>query len=413
MGFGDVRVLGLIMAGGEGRRLLPLTLERSKPAVPFGGNYRIVDFVLSNFLNSGIYSVYVLVQYRSQSLIDHLREGWRLSTPSSDDFLTVVPPQMRIGREWYRGTADAVYQNFNLVYDFRPDLIAVFGADHIYRMHVGQMIQFHRERKAELTVAMLPVPRCEAGGFGVAQTEEDGRIVAWKEKVPDPPEMPGRPGYCFASMGNYLFEPSALVEILREVNERGLDPDFGKTIVPLMLEAERYRLFAYDFLCNEIPAVRAYEEQGYWRDVGTLASYWSAHMDLLGREPRFDLNNPRWPIHSVPVERLSARILTGTLRDSTIGVGSTRAGGRVVRSVIGRSVLIEEGAEIVDSIVMDHCRVSRGARLHRAIIDRYNLIQEGEVIAPDAPTERHDTRVEADLIAIPRGRTRPVSSVQR
>lgn len=412
MALGDIRVLGLVMAGGEGRRLLPLTLERSKPAVPFGGSFRIVDFVLSNFLNSGLYSVYVLVQYRSQSLIDHLREAWRLSTPRSDDFLTVVPPQMRLGREWYRGTADAVYQNSNLIYDFRPDLIAVFGADHVYRMHVGQMIEFHRERKAEMTVAMLPVRREEASGFGVAEMERSGRVVGWQEKVADPPEIPGRSGWCLASMGNYLFEPSALVEVLREVNERGLEPDFGKTIVPLMLEAERYRVYAYDFLRNDVPGVRPHEERGYWRDVGTLEAYWAAHMDILGREPRFDLNNPRWPIHTVPLERQSARLISGSMENSTIGVGSTLAGGRLVRSVVGRNVLVEEGAEIVDSIVMDNSRISRGARLHRAIVDRYNLIEEGEVVAPGEPTERQDARVEAGLIALPRGRTRPMSSAR-
>ena len=294
----DLRILALVMAGGEGRRLLPLTLERSKPAVPFGGSYRIVDFVLSNFLNSGIYSQFVLVQYRSQSLIHHLREGWRISTPHPDDFLTIVPPQMRVGTNWYRGTADAVYQNFNLIYDFRPDLIAVFGADHIYRMHIGHMIRFHRKKQADVSVAMLPVPREEATGFGVAETEPDDRIIKWWEKPEEPPEMPGRPGYSYSSMGNYIFEPGALVEILRRVTEERLEPDFGKTIVPLMAEDPQWNVFAYDFLRNQVPGVHPYEERGYWRDVGTLESYWAAHQDLLGREPRFDLNNRRWPIHT-------------------------------------------------------------------------------------------------------------------
>jgi len=381
--------------------------------VPFGGSYRIVDFVLSNYLNSGIYSVYVLVQYRSQSLIDHLREGWRLSTPHPDDFLTVVPPQMRHGREWYRGTADAVYQNFNLIYDFRPDLIAVFGADHIYRMHVGRMIQSHRRVKADLTVAMLPVRREDAAGFGVAEVDENHRIVGWCEKTTDPPEMPDRPGYCFVSMGNYLFEPDALVQALRRVNEEDLEPDFGKTIVPFMLEDPRYRVYAYDFQRNEVPGVRSYEERGYWRDVGTLQNYWAAHMDLLGREPRFDLTNTRWPIRSVTPDLQGPHILSGTIEDATIGAGSTVTGARIVRSVVGRDVIVDEGAEIVDSIVMNHCRISRGARLHRAIIDRYNLIDAGEVIAPDHPGKRNDVRVEGNLIAVPRGRTRPMAASDR
>lgn len=403
----ELRVLALVMAGGEGRRLLPLTLERSKPAVPFGGSYRIADFVLSNFLNSGIYSQFVLVQYRSQSLIHHLREGWRISTPHPDDFLTVVPPQMRVGTSWYRGTADAVYQNFNLIYDFRPDLIAVFGADHIYRMQIGHMIRFHRKKKADVSVAMLPVPSPDATGFGVAETEPDDRIVKWWEKPEEPPEMPGRPGYAYSSMGNYIFEPIALVEVLRRVAEEGLEPDFGKTIVPMMAEDPKWDVFAYDFLRNEVPGVLPYEEQGYWRDVGTLESYWAAHMDLLGREPRFDLNNRRWPIHTRSYQFSNPRILSGSVEDSSIGSGTTVDDARIVRSVIGRGVTIEPGAEIIDSIVMDRGRVSRGARLHRAIVDRYNVINEGEVIAPDVPTDREDVRVEGGLIALPRGQTRP------
>ena len=405
---GDLRVLGLVMAGGEGTRLLPLTEERSKPAVPFGGSYRIVDFVLSNLLNSGIYSNFVLVQYRSQSLIHHLREGWRLSTPHPDDFLTVVPPQMRLGKVWYRGTADAVYQNFNLIYDYRPDLIAVFGADHIYRMHVGHMIRFHRKKKADLTVAMLPVPVSEASGFGIAKVEEDDAIIEWKEKPAEPPEMPGRPGWSYSSMGNYIFEPGALVNVLRRVADEGLEPDFGKTILPLMVDDPEYRVAAYDFHRNEVPGVKGYEEKAYWRDVGTLQAYWSAHMDLLGPEPRFDLNNRLWPIHSQAYHRSSPRVLSGTLEDSSLGVGSLVSGGRIVRSVIGRDTRIEEGAEIVDSIVMDHCRIGAGARIHRAIVDRYNFIEPDETIAVGAELTRPGARVEGDLIAIARGRTRPI-----
>jgi glucose-1-phosphate adenylyltransferase len=404
----DLRVLGLVMAGGEGTRLLPLTEERSKPAVPFGGSYRIVDFVLSNLLNSGIYSNFVLVQYRSQSLIHHLREGWRLSTPHPDDFITVVPPQMRVGKVWYRGTADAVYQNFNLIYDYRPDLIAVFGADHVYRMHVGHMIRFHRKKKADLTVAMLPVPVSEASGFGIAEVEEDDTIVQWKEKPAEPPEMPGRPGWSYSSMGNYIFEPGALVNVLRRVADEGREPDFGKTILPLMVEDPEYRVAAYDFHRNEVPGVKAYEEQAYWRDVGTLQTYWSAHMDLLGPQPPFDLNNRLWPIHSQAYHRASPRVLSGTLEDSSLGVGTVVSGGRIVRSVIGRDTRIEEGAEVVDSIVMDHCRVGAGARVHRAIVDRYNFVEPGETVAAGAESARSGSRIEGDLIAVPRGRTRPI-----
>jgi glucose-1-phosphate adenylyltransferase len=404
----NLRVLALVMAGGEGSRLTPLTIERSKPAVPFGGSYRIVDFVLSNLLNSGIYSTFVLVQYRSQSLIHHLREGWRLSTPNSDDFLTVVPPQMRVGKTWYRGTADAVYQNFNLIYDYRPDLIVVFGADHIYRMDIGHLIEFHRAKDADISVAMLPVPVEEASGFGVAGAAPDDTITSWLEKPADPPEMPGRPGWAYASMGNYVFEPGALVNVLKEVAEEGLEPDFGKTIVPRMIEDPDYRVCAYDFHRNEVPGVRPYEERGYWRDVGTLETYWAAHMDLLGERPRFDLNNRVWPIHSQSYNRASPRVLSGEMEDCSLGVGTVVEGARIVRSVIGRDTRIAAGAEIVDSIVMDHCRIGPGARIQKAIVDRYNFIEAGEVIAADAPTDREDSRIAGDLIALRRGRTRPL-----
>ncbi len=405
---GNLRVLGLVMAGGEGSRLAPLTAQRSKPAVPFGGSYRIVDFVLSNLLNSGIYSTFVLVQYRSQSLIHHLREGWRLSTPHPDDFLTIVPPQMRLGKEWYQGTADAVYQNFNLIHDFRPDLIAVFGADHIYRMDIGHMVRFHRKKEADLSIAMLPVPSVEATGFGVAEATPDDRIVSWLEKPDDPPEMPERAGYSYASMGNYIFEPRALINVLREVAEEGLEPDFGTTIVPRMVDDHDYGVYAYDFHRNRVSGIKPYEEVGYWRDVGTLPAYWSAHMDLLGKQPRFDLNNRMWPIHSQSYQRGSPRVLSGRIEDSSLGVGTVVDEATIVRSVIGRDVWVEKGAEIVDSIVTDHCRIGPGARIRRGIVDRYNYIQAGEVIAADEPTERADSRVVDDLIAVARGRTRPI-----
>jgi len=396
------------MAGGEGRRLAPLTEERSKPAVPFGGSYRIVDFVLSNLLNSGIYSIFVLVQYRSQSLIHHLREGWRLSTPQPDDFLTVVPPQMRVGKVWYRGTADAVYQNFNLIADYRPDLIAVFGADHIYRMDIGHMIRFHRKKGAHLSVAMLPVPVDDARGFGVAEATPDDTVVNWLEKPESPPEMPDRPGFSYSSMGNYIFEPGALVNVLKEVTAEDLDPDFGKTIVPRMVQDPEYRVCAYDFHRNQVPGIKPYEEAGYWRDVGTLPAYWSAHMDLLGKRPRFDLNNRLWPIHSQSYHRASPRVLSGQLEDISVGVGTVVDEARIVRSVIGRDVWVERGAEIVDSVVMDHCRIGQDARIHKGIVDRYNYIQPGEVIAAGEPTKRERTREEEGLIAISRGRTRPL-----
>jgi len=403
-----MKILGLVMAGGEGTRLYPLTAQRAKPAVPFGGRYRIIDFVLSNLINSGISSIYLLVQYKSQSLIDHVRSAWTISPLFSDHFVTVVPPQMRVSKEWYQGTADAVYQNFNLIYDYRPDLIAVFGADHIYRMHIGHMVRFHRKKRADLSVAMLPVPVADATGFGVAEARDDDTIVGWEEKPAEPPAMPGRPGWAYSSMGNYIFEPGALVRVLKHVMEEGLEPDFGSTIVPLMVNDREYKVAAYDFHRNLVPGVKPHEEKGYWRDVGTLQAYWAAHMDLLGPRPRFDLNNRVWPIHSQAYHRASPRVLSGTLEDCSLGVGSVVDGARIVRSVIGRNTWIESGAEIVDSIVMDHCRIGHDTRIHRGIVDRYNFVQDGEVIAADSDQRREGAKVEGDLIVIPRGRTRPI-----
>ncbi|MGH7361508.1 MAG: sugar phosphate nucleotidyltransferase, partial [Candidatus Methylomirabilales bacterium] len=279
------RILGIIMAGGKGERLHPLTRERSKPAVPFGGKYRIVDFVLSNFVNSGIFSLYVLVQYKSQSLIEHLQIGWRHGGLLRDHFISVVPPQMRMGEMWYRGTADAVAQNLHLIQDFNPDMVAIFGADHIYRMDLNQMLAFHAEREADVTVAALPVPLAEASGFGVIEADSEDRVLAFHEKPRQPVPMPGDPSRAYGSMGNYIFTKEVLVECLLEDVQRPTEHDFGKHVIPRLVREKL--VYAYNFLTQELPGQRAYEEPGYWRDVGTIEAYWQAHMDLLGERPRF------------------------------------------------------------------------------------------------------------------------------
>jgi glucose-1-phosphate adenylyltransferase len=261
----------MIMAGGKGERLLPLTAVRSKPSVPFGGKYRIVDFVLSNFVNSGLSAMYVLVQYKSQSLIEHLRESWRIGGRLRHHFITVVPPQMRAREGWYEGTADAVYQNLNLIEDFRPTLVAVFGADHIYRMDVRQMIQFHLEAQADVTVAALPVPVGEAGAFGIVEVDRGQRVVGFEEKPKRPKPMPQDPTRAFSSMGNYLFRTDLLIRLLERDASRPGSHDFGRNILPDIVGTQR--VMAYDFLQNEVPGVQPHEEPGYWRDVGTLEAY--------------------------------------------------------------------------------------------------------------------------------------------
>ena len=396
------RVLAMILAGGKGDRLQPLTRERAKPSVPFGGRYRIVDFVLSNFVNSGILSIYVLVQYKSQSLIEHLRLSWRTSGLLPDAFVTVVPPQMRVGDTWYRGNADAVLQNLNLIDDYGPDLVAVFGADHVYRMDVNPMVAFHRAHAADVTVAARPVPLGEAQAFGILEVDVSGRIVDFVEKPADPRPMPGRPDLALASLGNYLFSTQVLVDTLvasREASER----DFGRHIIPGLFRSTR--AFAYDFQTNAVPGIQPYEEAGYWRDVGTLDAYWRAHMDLLGEHPRLDLANRRWPILSDTYHGPPARILRGDIENAQFGEGSVVRRATVRNSILGRGVSVDEGAVIEDSIVMDFTVVGKGAHLRRAIVDRFNVITPAQQAGVDPVEDRRRYHVDPStgLVVIPRG----------
>jgi len=399
------RVLGLILAGGKGERLYPLTKERSKAAVPFGSKYRIADFVLSNFINSGIYSLYILVQYKSQSLIDHIRRGWRLGGVVDDHFIITVPPQMRWGETWYRGTADAVFQNLNLIRDLNPQLVAIFGADHVYRMDLAQMIASHLERRADVSVAALPIPIETAPGFGIMEAERDGRIIGWEEKPRDPRPIPDDPRRALSSIGNYIFTTDVLVEALIEDARRSTDHDFGRTIIPELYPYAR--IFAYDFLQNEIPGLRPSEERGYWRDVGTIEAYWQAHMDLLGPAPALDLNNPGWPILSPSFADPAARILAGTVHDVQLGEGTIIHGATVRHSILGRGVVIEQGAVVEDSIIMDNTVVGPNASVRRAIVDRFNVIEPGMTIGEGAEhLPDHAVLDPSGITVLARGATR-------
>jgi len=396
------RLLAMIMAGGKGDRLQPLTRERSKSAVPFGGRHRLVDFVLSNFMNSDHPSLYVLVQYKSQSLIEHLRLAWRTSGLLPDFFVTVVPPQMRFGPGWYRGTADAVLQNLNLVDDFNADVVAVFGSDHVYRMDVNQMLAFHQEAGADATIAARPVPIADARQFGVLSVDGAGRVVSFEEQPARPTPLPGDPQRALVSMGNYIFSRQPLVDALVADARRSTDHDFGRSIIPEMVSAGR--AFAYDFQQNEVPGVKPYEEQGYWRDVGTIASYWEAHMDLLGESPRFDLDNRSWPIRSAHHPGPAARFIGSDIDNAQIGEACLLKRATIRNSILGRSVWVNEGAVIEDSIVMDHTTVGKGARLRRAIVDRFNIIPADGEIGLDAAADRRAYHVDASgLVVVPRG----------
>lgn len=396
------RVLGMIMAGGKGERLQPLTRDRSKPAVPFGGRHRIIDFVLSNFVNSELHSIYVLVQYKSQSLIEHVRVAWRTSGMMPDYFVTVVPPQMRTGPAWYRGTADAVLQNLNLIDDLGPDVVAVFGSDHIYRMDIGQMLAFHLESGADVTVAARPVDVTEASQFGVLAVDRHARVVEFQEKPDRPTPLPGDSRRALVSMGNYLFNRSVLVDALVDDARRSTDHDFGRSIIPELVPVRP--VYAYDFQLNDVPGVKPYEEPGYWRDVGTLDAYWQAHMDLLGEAPRFDLDNREWPIRSGQHPGPAARFIGGDVDNAQIGEGSLIKRATIRNSILGRNVWVNEGAVIEDSIVMDHTTVGKGARLRRAVIDRFNIIPADAEIGIDHATDRRRYHLDASgLVVVPRG----------
>jgi glucose-1-phosphate adenylyltransferase len=400
------RILTFVMAGGKGERLAPLTDSRSKPAVPFGGRYRIVDFVLSNLVNSRIYSIYLLVQYKSQSLIEHVRQNWVLSSVIHDHFVAVVPPQMRMGPEWFQGTADAVYQNINLIEDQDPELVIVFGADHIYRMDIRQMIDFHLDKGADVTVAARPVPLEQSSAFGVIVTDRGKKVRGFQEKPDHPTPMPDAPGRVYVSMGNYIFNRNVLVDALVNAQKKG-QSDFGSHIIPDLVDSGK--VYAYDFNTNEIPGVMPYEEQGYWRDVGTIPAFYQAHMDMLGEQPVLDLHNDKWPIHPAGYTGPAAQIFSGEIRNSILSEGVVVRNARIVNSVIRRDVVIEDDASVEDSIIMDHTVVGKGCRLSRVIADKFNVLPEGTTAGFGECRERMPFRCRVDdsgIVIIPKAERR-------
>ncbi len=387
------RVLGIVLAGGKGTRLYPLTRERAKPAVPFGGKYRIVDFVLSNFVNSGIYSIYVLTQFRSQSLLQHLSEGWQFSGPLKSHFITNVPAQMRSEKEsWYQGTADAIFQNVNLIEQSDPDFVAIFGADHIYRMNIGSMIDFHRATKAEVTVAAIPVPKSQAREFGVIEASDDDRIVAFHEKNPNAPTMPGDPHRVYASMGNYVFSTRTLLELLNaDAHNASSHHDFGKDILPKL--AGKAPIYAYNFETNRIPG-EAEDSVPYWRDVGTIDAYYEASMDLNQIKPDLNLYNREWPVRSTSYPDPPAKFVfdeqnrRGEALDSIVSGGCILSGGMVRKSVLGRGVRVHTGAVVEGTVIMDNCDIGRYAKVRRAILDKNVRIPEGASVGYDLDADR-------------------------
>ncbi len=396
------KVLALILAGGKGERLFPLTVFRSKPAVPFGGRYRIVDFVLSNFVNSHIYSIYLLVQYKSQSLIEHVRQHWSFSSIVKDHFVAVVPPQMSVGPEWFQGTSDAVSQNINLIKDHNTDLVIIFGADHIYRMDIRQMIDFHLSNDAYVTVAARPVPLLQASDFGVIVTDTDNRITGFQEKPKNPASMPGDTSRAFVSMGNYIFKTDVLIDVLVKARQKK-EHDFGAHIIPSMVGTGK--VFAYDFATNAIPGTKPYEEKGYWRDVGSIAAYFNAHMDLMSETPPFDTHNIQWPIHPSGYEGPSTRIFDAQIKNSLIAEGSIIGKAEIQNSIIHSGVTIEDGVSVEECIIMDRVTIKKGCRLRRVIVDKLNVIRDSEQIGFNPEKDRFRCHIDqaSGVTIVPRG----------
>ncbi len=387
----------MILAGGEGARLAPLTSQRAKPAVPFGGKYRIIDFVLSNFINSGIDSIFVLTQFRSQSLTEHIINGWNIGSKQGSSFIIPVPAQMQTEKKsWYEGTADAIYQNIHLVEDFEPDLVAVFGGDHIYRMDVSQMADLHVRKDAMVSVATIPVPIEEASQFGVLEVDEDWKIVGFQEKPKNPKPMPNDPSKALVSMGNYIFTSADLIRLLKTDSEaEHTSHDFGKDILPPLVETGR--LFAYNFHMNKVPG------QGgnipYWRDVGTLKAYFEANMDLRRPVPELDLYNADWPIYNYHMCLPPAKFIhneevspdglprVGKAVNSMVCDGCIISGSSIVDSIIFNSVRVHSYTTVTNSIILNDVEIMENCRIKNAIIDKHSLIPQGTIIGYD---RKHD-----------------------
>lgn len=403
-------VFGLVLAGGEGKRLAPLTADRAKPAVPFGGNYRLIDFALSNLVNAGYLRIVVLTQYKSHSLDRHVSTTWRLS-PLLGNYVTPVPAQMRMGPHWFAGSADAIYQNLNLLYDERPDYVAVFGADHIYRMDPRQMVRQHIEGGAGVTVAGIRVPIEQASEFGVIEVGEDGRAIrAFREKPSDPVGLADAPHQVFASMGNYVFSSDVLVDaVTTDAADDDSRHDIGGNLIPALVDQGQAQV--YDFSANDVPGVDE-QERGYWRDVGTLDAFYDAHMDLISVDPVFDLYNREWPILSLPEPLPPAKFLfedegrTGRALDSMVCAGVIVSGATARRSVLSPGVHLHSRSEVEGSILMHNVDVGRGAVVRNAIVDKNVRIAAGAQVGVDAEADRKRFVVSTGgIVVIPKGAT--------
>jgi len=400
--------LAFVMAGGRGERLMPLTADRSKPAVPFGGIYRLIDFTLSNCVNSQLYKIIVLPQYKSQSLTDHLEEGWNIFSHQIGHFLKIVPPQQRTGTDWYRGTADSIRQNLYLVERYSPDHVLVLSGDHIYKMDFSLFSDYHEEKNADVSISLLEVGTELAQQFGVAVVDQDFRIRGFQEKPREKPQtIPGDPHHVLASMGIYLFRTEALVQVLKATSE----DDFGRDIIPNLLDT--HRVFAYPYRKNnriedfvhvtpdegerQIRLEPRTRDSAYWRDVGTLDAYWNANMDLTGVDPYFNLYGRRWPMHTHQIPAPPAKFIFATERDEGFRVGkaldSLVAPGAIVSGIVrncilGYNVVVRSWASVDESVILDGVTIGRNCRIKKAIIDKGNQIPAGTEIGCNPRQDR-------------------------
>ena len=361
-------VLSIVLAGGEGKRLMPLTADRAKPAVPFGGTYRLIDFVMSNLVNSGFQKIAVLTQYKSHSLDRHISMTWRLSS-LLNQYVATVPAQQRTGKQWFQGSADAIYQSLNLISDDRPDYVVVFGADNIYRMDVEQMLDAHIDSKLAATVAGIRVPRSQGSQFGIIDAAADGTIARFLEKPASPPGLPDSPEECYASMGNYIFTTTDFVDLLMaDAADHNSRHDMGGNIIPAFVEAGQAGV--YDFTCNDMPGATE-KDKNYWRDVGTIDAYHEAHMDLVSIDPEFNLYNRQWPIMTNQPQLPGAKfVLRGAAEDSIVSAGCIISGGDVNRSVLSPDCRIHKWSRVEESVLFAGCWIGEGAVVRRAILDK-------------------------------------------
>ncbi len=391
-------VLTLLLAGGSGTRLSPLTQIRSKPSVPFGCKYRIIDFALSNCINSNLRRIYVFTQYKSQSLTEHLMDGWNFLSPELEEFISIVPPQLRLSNKWYQGTADAIFQNLNLLDVRKPKYVLIISADHIYRMNYQKMLKHHIETGSELTIAALEVPVEEAKGFGVIGTNEEGFITKFQEKPEHPDTIPEHPDRSYASMGIYIFNTETLIKSVVKDAKMKTAHDFGKNIIPDLLE-NGSKISAYSYSKDTVGG-------GYWRDVGTLDSYYRASMDLL--DGVFQINHPSWPIHTftgygVPSRICSSKNSDGSqnfIAETMISHSCTVEAKHLFRSLLSRNVTINHGSVIEDSILFDHVKVGKDVRIRRAIIDKNVVIEDGVQIGYNLVEDKKRFMISDDGIVV-------------